>query len=314
MVRQRLDDSASLGLQDIVAGSPQLRTVSGCFRDMLRKNAPRLRSELSAKAVRADLSWLMTEGFARFLGREYQFLDLSRRTMERLERRYRGFVEDVAQALEVQTCEHAVAGAIASHHDRLRDLVCALLRQADALDDVRRGVRPVCAEYSPDLQLEVLGLTPDDFEEPVLDLGCGEEAGLVRHLCEEGIAAWGIDRRVAASERTIRGDWFSVPRLEDGWGTIIAHQSFSLHFLHAHHRSEEGAASYARGYMSLLRALRPGGQLVYAPGLPFIESVLPADRFQVVRRPVAASRFVSLRPPAESQPAVAVATKVTRLP
>lgn len=121
----------------------------------------------------------------------------------------------------------------------------------------------------------------------MLDIGCGEAASLVHHLRSIGCAAWGIDRHVATSDCTIQADWFAIPRVEGGWGTIVAHQSFSLHFLHAHLRIRGDAERYARAYMAVLHALRPGGSFLYAPGLPFIERLLDADRYRVITRPIA---------------------------
>ncbi|HEY6878180.1 MAG TPA: hypothetical protein VI299_09175, partial [Polyangiales bacterium] len=66
------------------------------------------------------------------------------------------------------------------------------------------------------------------------------------------------------------------------YGTIVSHQAFSLHFLHHHHAAGDTAFDYARTFMAILRALVPGGVFAYAPGLPFIESVLTGYRVQRV--------------------------------
>ncbi len=39
--------------------------------------------------------------------------------------------------------------------------------------------RVACAEYSPALQMEILGLRMEDLPAPVLDLGCGKSGALV---------------------------------------------------------------------------------------------------------------------------------------
>lgn len=145
----------------------------------------------------------------------------------------------------------------------------------------------VCAEYDPDLQCHLLGIEPVDLLQPVLDLGCGQHAGLVRALRARGLAVAGVDRVAAPLDGVTEGDWMTFPLRAGEWGTIISHLAFSLHFLHHHLRpGESDAERYATRYMALLGALRPGGAFVYAPGLPFLERLLPKDRFRVERRAI----------------------------
>jgi hypothetical protein len=145
-------------------------------------------------------------------------------------------------------------------------------------------LRPtVSAEYSPELQLSILGLRLEELAEPILDLGCGERAGLVRYLRSQGKAAVGIDRYLSVEEGVRAADWFSLPLLPDSWGTVIAHQSFSLHFLHHHLGTGGEAERYARRYREILGALRRGGAFAYAPGLPFLEPLLSDREFRVTR-------------------------------
>lgn len=62
--------------------------------------------------------------------------------------------------------------------------------------------------------------------------------------------------------------------------------AFSTHFLHHHLRTDGHPERYARLYLDLLAALKPGGSLLYTPGLPFMENLLPAERYVVRRRPI----------------------------
>jgi len=154
-------------------------------------------------------------------------------------------------------------------------------------DAFERSLEAVCAEYSPELQLRLLGLDPQRVESPVLDLGCGASASLVHYLRARGLpGVVGVDREAPAGTGLIRASWFDVPLPPGTWGTVIAHQSFSLHFVHAHLRSADRAERHARRTMEILGSLRVGGRFAYAPGLPFLERLLPAERFRVVTRPV----------------------------
>jgi len=145
----------------------------------------------------------------------------------------------------------------------------------------------LCAEYSPELQLQLLGVTPAALREPILDLGCGAAARLVVHLRGLGLDARGVDRQVTSGPGRYAGDWFSFPLEPACWGTIVSHLAFSSHFHHHHHRPGGHPARYARRTLELLEALQVGGRLILAPGLPFFEPLLPADRYGVVQRPFA---------------------------
>ncbi|HEX5659648.1 MAG TPA: hypothetical protein VFX59_20770 [Polyangiales bacterium] len=148
----------------------------------------------------------------------------------------------------------------------------------------RLGEEPravTCAEYSAELQLQVLALTTPVA--PILDVGCGPSANLVRHLRAQGLDATGIDRVVDAAFARA-ADWLTYDY--GRYRTVLSHQAFSLHFLHHHHAQGDTAFAYARAYMAILHALEPGGVFAYAPGLPFIEGMVEGQ-FRVQRVPFA---------------------------
>lgn len=171
--------------------------------------------------------------------------------------------------------EVGAAGAVRS----LREELAALVREQLG----ERPVEVVCSEYSPELQLRLLGLAVEGVRGPALDVGCGAAARLVDLLRGRGIAAEGIDR--------VRGDdWLDVRHYSSGrWATVLSHQALSLHFLHHHFRTGPTAMAYAQVYMEILRGLGPGGLFAYAPGLPFIEAMLPRSTYRVVRVPLPAA-------------------------
>ena len=144
----------------------------------------------------------------------------------------------------------------------------------------------LCAEYSPALQLRVLALDAAALAEPILDLGCGPSAALVRELRRLGKDAVGLDRAQSTEPFLRVGDWLDFDLGRGRWGTVLSHMGFSNHFVHHHLRSGETAARYARRYMQVLTALRPDGLFAYAPGLPFLERLLPPERWALSRHPV----------------------------
>lgn len=156
--------------------------------------------------------------------------------------------------------------------------------EANCVDS--NGCQPISEEYTVELQLKVLHLSPTEIQEPVLDLGCGKDAALVHWLKCQGKNALGIDLCANPERGCVAVDWFKFPFVPGYFGTIVAHLSFSLHFLRHHLDPKGDAESFAKQYMNILRALKVGGRMVYAPGLPFIEKLLPERGYRVTRFPV----------------------------
>ncbi len=141
----------------------------------------------------------------------------------------------------------------------------------------------ICCEYSPQLQLAVLGVAPEDLTEPILDIGCGKHGQLVNFLRQLGQQAFGCDRVVAESEFFFKADWMDLTFPENSWGTIISHMAFSNHFIFHHLNKIGSPEEYARQYLNLLNSLKPGGCFYYSPGVKFFERYLPAEKFLLKR-------------------------------
>lgn len=173
---------------------------------------------------------------------------------------------------------------LTDHQQHLADFVKTLA--SDQVSPEFLFKEPVNAEYSPEFQMEILGLTPQTLMEPILDVGCGVQASLVRHLKTLGYNAVGMDRGDSDLSFVIQKTWPHADFSPQQWGTIVSHMAFSTHFLH-HHLSPKGQIqAYARFYMQLLQALKPGARLIYAPGLPFIEQVLPKTCYHIQKRDI----------------------------
>jgi hypothetical protein len=167
-------------------------------------------------------------------------------------------------------------------------------------------VESICAEYSAETQLRVLGLDIGALRAPVLDVGCGSEARLVALMRDHGVDAVGIDRHADAAH-ALAIDWTDYRFAPASWGTVVSHLGLSLHFLHRHlGPSAELALEYARKYMEILNSLQVGGSFVYAPSLPFIEDVLPSHQYRVRRIAVDA-------PALAERPDLASSSWVTRI-
>jgi len=145
-----------------------------------------------------------------------------------------------------------------------------------------RFLEPVaCHEYSAELQLTILKMDTDKMAGPVLDIGCGKQGNLVKHLRRNGIEAYGCDRFAKASHFIICMDWFEFPYGRDKWGTITSNLGFSNHFNHNHLRNDGRYIEYAKTYMDILNSLKIDGCFHYAPGLPFIEKYLDRIKYML---------------------------------
>jgi hypothetical protein len=148
-------------------------------------------------------------------------------------------------------------------------------------------VRPVpCGEYSAELQIRILQLDLSRMREPVLDIGCGSNGNLVRYLRDQGLDATGLDRNADPTSFLKRSSWLDEPYSPNTWGTMISHLAFSNHFLRHHLRKNGNFARYAEKYVEIIHALQVRGTFFYVPDLPFIESYLSQDEFNLIHHEV----------------------------
>jgi hypothetical protein len=244
----------------------------------------------------------------RWLQSKNQFLELGAATLTRLSALARATLGSLCALLdrepERSDLGQALEALAREAHRGLFAIVDELDRASPAPGFAYRDL--VCEEYSPELQLRVLGLAADELLEPILDLGCGERALLVNHLASYGKRALGIDRVAEPRRGVLAGDWLETPLPADTFGTVISHLGFSHHFSFQHLSSGATLERYARRYMQILNALAAGGTFAYAPGLGFVEEHLPPERWRLERREVS-----ELADPVSN--AQIYATRVTRL-
>lgn len=244
----------SLGLSELSAGAIVLdpETLAGLKGRVLDASG--------ARALREEL--------VRWLRSKNQFIAIAGDTEEEIE----SVILKLSEALSDEDLEDA--------QDTLDDAVEGLASIVrESLGNAPREV--VASEYLPEVQLAVLALKLSDIGSPLLDVGCGSSALLVRHLRALGHDATGIDRD-AGSDVT-RADWLTYDYGVAKWKMVLSHLGFSLHFLRAHRASDEEARRYAETYVRITRSLVVGGVFAYAPSLPFFEDVLPTNRFRIER-------------------------------
>lgn len=165
-------------------------------------------------------------------------------------------------------------------HAFLEDLYPEALREA-LRSPTEVGQVP-SSEYSAELQMRVLRLDESRMREPILDLGCGRNACLVRQLRAWNLEAYGIDRRVERPAGFVtNADWFDYDLGDSRWGTIIAHLAFTNHVVYCQRYDPARILRYARRYGEILDSLAPGGSFVYTPGVALLEDSIEKERYRV---------------------------------
>jgi hypothetical protein len=156
-------------------------------------------------------------------------------------------------------------------------------------ESLRNALRPyteigsvVCQEYSPELQLRLMRISLDAVRQPVLDIGCGRSALLVKYLRARHIDAFGRDRVLTQEASYLEtGDWLTDGFGHLRWGTVISNMAFSNHFIYAQHYDEALRSKYAGRYRAILDSLQKGGSFTYGPSAPELEGELHGREYRI---------------------------------
>ncbi|MAT96605.1 MAG: hypothetical protein CL608_05630 [Anaerolineaceae bacterium] len=277
-IDQRYEAKAAQSLADYIFSNHLFQSFQPGFLDFSYRYREEIANYLSDEQHLAALSTYCIRSTKNYTYQRNQFINFPQFYDELLLAQYHDFLLQLKNALEqadtIEDLANLYAAVLQKHHERLRLILssyCAAYQPGDLQKNPLLKTVP-CAEYSPQFQLHLLGLDTAELADPILDIGCGESGNLVTYLRENGRIAIGLDRLVPALPNFVQQDWFAFDFGSARWGTIIAHQSFSTHFIHTHLHNSEKAQKYARLYMSLLSSLKLGGKFCYAPGLPFIEA------------------------------------------
>lgn len=277
-IDQRYEAQAAQSLADYIFSNHLFQSFQSDFLDFSYHFREEIANYLSDDQHLTALSEYCVRSTKNYTYQRNQFINFSQFYDELLLAQYHDFLIQLRAALEqsdtIETLANSYAAVLQNHHERLRLILssyCTAYQPGDPRENPLLKTVP-CAEYSPQFQLRLLGLDTAELSDPILDIGCGESGKLVTYLQENGRIAMGIDRQVPALPNFVQQDWFAFDYGSARWGTIIAHQSFSTHFIHAHLHNSERAEQYAKLYMTLLASLSLGGKFCYAPGLPFIET------------------------------------------
>ena len=209
------------------------------------------------------------------LYKDNQYIYFDHKALKDLEKIYQYFFNELLNGKNRQ-------GAIKSHHVNIKKFLIRtnpFLELINSNDDEKVKTY-LCCEYGGDFQLCLLNIKPQDISGPVLDIGCGEHANLVRFLNNQGIIAIGIDRKTTRQENSIECDWFDFDFIENKYGTIISNNAFSIHFINAISKNQN-ISGYTQLFFKILKSLKESGCFYCAPSIPFIEKYVNTEEYIV---------------------------------
>jgi hypothetical protein len=232
--------------------------------------------EYQASDITEDLITYASDEMIKAVYSINQFINVQEDKKEELKEIYRQSWRFISGGMDVKDClfkKHYPAISL-----WLSSLYPPLIKEY--LKEQKETGSIICEEYTPEFQLQILGINISSLMQPVLDIGCGKNASLVKFLRENGIEAFGFDRLIETETEYLgKSDWLNYNYKIKKWGTIISNAAFSNHVMYTARYEPGKLKSYLLIYNEIINSLKPGGEFIYAPGLPFIEEHLDREKY-----------------------------------
>jgi hypothetical protein len=202
-----------------------------------------------------------------------QYLTLTQDDYQKVMDIYKKLILNLKKVDDNNNKEAQVVGIIRQHREKLIEV----LKTKNEDDEV---IIP-CSEYSYGLQEKVLQINPIDLCEPIIDIGCGQKALLVKDLLQKGKDAFGIDQYVSFDKKILNENWFDFHFIPRKWGTVISHMAFTNHFRRSITYKTSDRARYEGKYLEILESLKPGGGFIYCPRIPEVEEMINMSEYDM---------------------------------
>jgi hypothetical protein len=292
-ITQRFRSNADLALSDYIFSNSLFHSIAAEQVEFMFAHRAELVEYMSSTEAVRELAEHCIDSTKRYTYERNQFVNITNDYDELLDAEFTDFIQQIRIALQRSASETRLETEMVSvlqvHHERLRLIMasyCVTYQDQDLHENPLLRTVP-CEEYSSRFQLSILGLKLDELIEPVLDIGCGTNGALVHYLREHGICAYGVDRLAPEGAFFFRHDWFDFDNTSQHWGSILAHQSLSTHFIYAYLHQPVSIQKFAQLTMKILGSLPTNSFLCYAPGIPFFESQIEKmTQFSVERRKI----------------------------
>ncbi|PKL25802.1 MAG: hypothetical protein CVV47_03940 [Spirochaetae bacterium HGW-Spirochaetae-3] len=202
-----------------------------------------------------------------------QYLAFSKDDYSRVRGIYIALINDLRNLSSGDIPMSDIGTIVRDHRRRLIGLLSAKQSMVDVIVP--------CAEYSPGFQKKILRVDGDSLMQPVMDIGCGQKASLVKELRKDGVKAFGIDQYISTDKHITCESWMDFKFNDSTWGTILAHMSFSNHLRRCITFNDADLPRYKEKYSEILGSLRHRGSFIYCPSLPEIEAGIDRQKYNV---------------------------------
>jgi len=198
---------------------------------------------------------------------------------ERLYKKNQFFLLNNEEELAIKTvCKHLLCNQSLEKEMIKKSFV--LIRQL--LDSKNKwDIKTTQSEYTPKLQLRMLGISIEKIIQPVLDIGCGKKRALLDFFIQKGIEAWGLDLFVKG-DNAASSNWLDFYYGVNKWGVIIAHQSFSNHYSFHYQQNSKDLPLYINCFQKILLSLKKGGIFLLVPGLNMLDKIIDNRSFEII--------------------------------
>ncbi|WDV46663.1 class I SAM-dependent methyltransferase [Clostridiaceae bacterium M8S5] len=230
------------------------------------------------------LSSYFTKRAIKLFTENNQYLYFQRKSCEDLKRLYSSYIFDIHRLLKTKSITwQKIERLLYRHSNNLCNFLINTNGENVFTSKSNKYIdKIICEEYSSKLQVDILNINTNKILEPVLDIGCGSNFGLVKYLRYKGIESYGIDRNVQNNSFLYKLDWFDFRFRRDYWGTIVSHMAFSNHAYHHIKKKDLHKDKFFVKIKEILYSIKSGGSFIYAPGLPILEnSIDKIDGFKV---------------------------------
>ena len=202
-----------------------------------------------------------------------QYLTLTQNDYKKVMNIYKNLISNLKVINDNDKNEIQILTIIRQHRKSLIEL----LMTKDEIDEV---IVP-CSEYSYRLQEKILHINLNDICEPIIDIGCGKKASLVKDLIKKGKDAFGIDQYISSEKKILNENWFDFVFIPRKWGTIISHMAFTNHFRRNITYKTNDMGKYEQKYFEILESLKVGGKFIYCPRIPEIEKMINTSKYSI---------------------------------
>ena len=217
---------------------------------------------------RDELIKVSEREFVHVLGERNQFYNFSLEQKNKVQKIYNLLINEIYQSFVSDNRD--LKTIISEHRKRLKSIFD------------KPVIEKPCSYYDAKMQIDILGIDTEKLVEPIIDVGCGENANIVKYLGDQGFNISGIDRYCKIVNNAIKNiPWDDFVFEKSYWGTIISHMAFSNHFIYHYLKNDSIDYRYAIKYKEILDSLKNNGNFFYTPSLPFIEKYLDKTIYRV---------------------------------